>query len=108
MTLEDIADLIRANSANLHRRLQELHAESYGQLLNLQNDVTDLRGDVKGVQGGMERLGADVKDLQVDLGAVKSDVAEVRRNLDLAETVAAMRKQIARLEAEVEGLKRRA
>lgn len=87
MTLEDIADLIRANSANLNRRMEELHAQSYGQLLNLQNDVTDLRGDV---------------------ASVRSDVASVRQSLDLADTIAAMRRQIMRLEAEVEGLKRRA
>jgi len=85
MTLEDIADLIRANSAN-PRRMEELHTQADGQLLNLQNDVTDLRGDVR---------------------PMWSDVAAVRASLDLAETVAAMRKQSARLEPEVEGLKRR-
>ncbi len=80
MTLEDLADLIRANSAATGRRLEELHAESYGQLLNLQNDVTDVRGDVK----------------------------ELRRSLDLAGTVAEMKRQIEALEAEVAALKRRA
>ena len=73
MTLEDLADLIRANSANLNRRMEELHAETYGQLLNLQNDMTD-----------------------------------VRKSLDLAGTVAEMKKQIAALEAEVAALKRSA
>jgi hypothetical protein len=32
--------------ANLNRRMGALHAESCGQLLNTQNDVTDLRGDM--------------------------------------------------------------
>ncbi|MFN0113530.1 MAG: hypothetical protein ACKVPY_02515 [Paracoccaceae bacterium] len=50
MTLEDIADLIRANSANDVRRMDELHRETYGQVMNLQNDVTDIRGDVKEVR----------------------------------------------------------
>lgn len=94
MTLEDLADLIRASSANLNRRAEELHLQSHGQLLNLQNDVTDLRGDVHG--------------LQTDMAVTRADVAEVRRSIDLAETVAAMKRQIERLEAEVAGLQRRA
>ena len=70
MTLEDLADLIRANSANLNRSAQEMHAQSYGQLLNLQNDMTDLRGD-------MTTLKTDVAD-------AKTTIVEVKRNLDLA------------------------
>lgn len=46
MTLEDLADPIRSNSANLNRRMQELHVESYGKPLDVQNDLTDLRGDM--------------------------------------------------------------
>jgi hypothetical protein len=30
MTLEDLADLIRADSANINRRMEELHAETCG------------------------------------------------------------------------------
>ena len=94
MTLEGLADLIRANSANLNRSAQEMHAQSYGQLLNLQNDMTDLRGD-------MTTLKTDVAD-------AKTTIVEVKRNLDLAETVSLMRHQIDRLETEVAALKRRA
>ena len=94
MTLEDLADLIRANSANLNRSAQEMHAQSYGQLLNLQNDMTDLRGDIA--------------TLKTDVADAKTTIAEVKRNLDLAETVSQMRHQIDRLESEVAALKRRA
>ncbi len=87
MTLEDIADLIRSDSANLNRRRWELHAESCGQLLNLQNDVTDLRGD---------------------MNEAKADVAQVKRSLDLAETVTALRRQVEQRDADVAALKRRA
>lgn len=87
MTLEELADLIRANSANTNRRIGETRNETYGQLLNIRSDLTDLRGD---------------------LAEVRTDVAEVRRTLDLADTVAAMKRQIEMLEAEVAALKRRA
>lgn len=80
MTLEDLADLIRANSAITQRRNEELHAQTYAQLLNLQNDMTDVRGDVKAL----------------------------RESLDLAGTVAEMKRQIMALESEVAALKRRA
>ncbi len=80
MTLEDLADLIRANSANLNRRMEDLHNQSYGQLLNLQNDVND----------------------------VKAHVADIRRDLDLSSTVAAMQRDIIVLQAEIAILKRRA
>ncbi|MGQ0566187.1 MAG: hypothetical protein ACT4OK_14125 [Gemmobacter sp.] len=122
MALEDIADLIRANSANLNRRMEEFHVESYGQLLNLQNDVTDVRGDVKGLQGDVGVLKADVQTLKGDVGVVmadvhdvkgdvaeaKADLAHVKRSLDLAETVTMLRRQVERLEADVAALKRRA
>lgn len=87
MTLEDLADLIRANSANLNRRTEQLHAESYGQLLNLTNDMTDLRSQMAGL---------------------RADVGEVRRSLDLAGVVSDMKRQIERLEAEVAALKQSA
>ena len=73
MTLEDLADLIRANSANTNRRIDGLRTEVTGQLLNVQNDLLD-----------------------------------VKQSLDLAETVAEMRRRIDALEAEVETLRRRA
>lgn len=115
MTLEELADLIRANSANTNGRIDravenvrdvhdltdrviehfgDLHAhldrtqnETNAALMNLQNDLTDVRGDVRDV---------------------RRDLTEVRQNLDLASTVAAMRREIDTLVAEVAELKRRA
>ena len=43
MTLEDLADLIRANSANTNRRIDGLRTEVTGQLLNVQNDLLDVK-----------------------------------------------------------------
>ena len=102
----------------------ELHPPyaCYGQLLNLQNDVTDVRGDVKGLQrdigvlkadvqtlkGDVGVLMADVQDVKGDMAETKADLAEVKRSLDLAVTVATMKRQIEWLEAEVAALKRRA
>ena len=58
MTLEDLADLIRANSANTSRRMEELHNETYGKLLSME-----------------------------DMTEVKVDVSDLKRSLDLAETL---------------------
>lgn len=87
MTLEELADLIRANSANTNGRIDRIDArlgsmrdETNAALMNMQNDLTDIRGDIK----------------------------EVRQSLDLASTVAAMRREIEALAAEVAELKRRA
>jgi cob(I)alamin adenosyltransferase len=80
MTLEELADLIRANSANTNGRVDAMRNETNAALMSIQNDLTDVR----------------------------ADVAEVRRSLDLATTVAEMRKQIDTLAAEVADLKRRA
>jgi hypothetical protein len=80
MTLEELADLIRANSANTNGRIDSLRNEANAALMNIQNDLTDVRGDIK----------------------------DIRQNLDLASTVAAMRREIATLAAEVAELKRRA
>jgi chromosome segregation ATPase len=112
MTLEGLADLIRANSASTNGRIDRMvedlrgtidarHAESYGAILNIQNDLTDVRGGIKGLQG-------DVGELKTDMAEVKGEVAEVRRNLDLATTVAALRRQLDEFAAEVAELKRRA
>ncbi len=46
MTLEDLADLVLANSANTIRRIDQVRTEVTGQLLNIQNDVLDVL-DVK-------------------------------------------------------------
>jgi cob(I)alamin adenosyltransferase len=80
MTLEELADLIRANSANTNGRIESLRNETNAALMNIQNDLTDVRGDIK----------------------------DIRQNLDLASTVAAMRRDIETLAAEVAELKRRA
>jgi cob(I)alamin adenosyltransferase len=80
MTLEELADLIRANSANTNGRVDAMRNETNAALMNIQNDLT----------------------------GVRADVADARRSLDLATTVAEMRKQIDTLAAEVADLKRRA
>lgn len=101
MTLEELADLIRANSANTNGRIdrvvdhvRDLHTfldraqnETNAALLNVQNDLTDVRAD---------------------LNAVRTDVSSMRQTLDLASTITAMRHEIDDLRAEVADLKRRA
>ena len=80
MTLEELADLIRANSANTNGRIDAMRNESNAALMNIQNDLTDVR----------------------------SDVAEIRRTLDFTPLLSAMQKQIDELASEVAELKRRA
>jgi hypothetical protein len=80
MTLEELADLIRANSANTNGRIDALRNETNAALMNIQNDLTDVRRDIK----------------------------NVRQSLDLASAVATMRRQIETLAAEVAELKSRA
>jgi pyridoxal biosynthesis lyase PdxS len=94
MTLEELADLIRANSANtngridrvvdhvrdLHGYIDRTHNESNAALMNIQNDLTDVR----------------------------SGIAEIRRSIDLTPVLSTMQRQIDALSAEVAELKRRA
>jgi cob(I)alamin adenosyltransferase len=87
MTLEELADLIRANSANTNGRIDRVDArldlmrnETNAALMNLQNDMTDLR----------------------------SDVADIRKTLDMTSALSALQKQIDTLAAEVAELKRKA
>jgi hypothetical protein len=94
MTLVELADLIRANSGNTNGRIDGIDAridsmrnETNAALMNIQNDLTDVRGEIR---------------------EMKSDLGQVRSSLDLASTVAAMRRQIETLAAEVAELKRRA
>lgn len=80
MTLEDLADLIRANSATTNGRIDWLRKESNAALMNIQNDLTD----------------------------VPAGIAEVRRTLDLSSVLSKMQRQIDALAAEVAELKRTA
>ena len=80
MTLEELADLIRANSANTNGRIDAMRGEVNAALMNIQNDLTDVRGGI----------------------------AEVRRNLDLTPVLSTMQRQIDALSAEVAELKRKA
>lgn len=80
MTLEELADLIRANSANTNGRIDGLRHESSAALIGIQNDLT----------------------------GVRSDIAEIWRSLDLTPVLSTMQRQIDALTAEVEELKRRA
>jgi chromosome segregation ATPase len=122
MTLEELADLIRANSANTNGRIdgiaervhrvvdhvRDLHSyidraqnETNAALMNIQNDFTDVRGEIKAI-------GTDAAEMRRDMSTLKSDVAEVKQTLDLVATVAAMRREIDTLAAEIAELKRRA
>ena len=65
MTLEELADLIRAVSANTNGRVDAMRNESNTALMNIQNDLTDVR----------------------------SDIAEIRRTLDFTPLLSAMQKQ---------------
>ena len=80
MTLEELADLIRANSANTNGRIDGLRNESNAALMNIQSDLTDVR----------------------------SALTDVRRSLDLTPVLSTMQRQIDALTAEVAELKRRA
>lgn len=87
MTLEELADLIRANSGNTNGRIDAMRNETNAALMNVQNDLTDVRGEIK---------------------EIRSDLGQVKHSLDLASTVAAMRREIDTLTSEGEELKRRA
>ncbi len=80
MTNEELADLIRAVSANTNGRVDAMRNESYAALMTIQNDLTDVR----------------------------ADIASIRRTLDLSPVLTTMQKQIDALSAEVAELKRRA
>ena len=80
MTLEELADLIRANSTNTNARIDGLRNEANAALMHIQNDLTDVR----------------------------AEIAQVRRSLDLTPVLSTMQRQIDALSAEVAELKRRA
>jgi peptidoglycan hydrolase CwlO-like protein len=107
-TLEELADLIRANSANTNGRIDSLRNETNATLMNIQNDFTDVRGEIKELRSDADETRRGLTELKHDVGELKRDVAEVKRNLDLTSTVVAMRKELDVLSAEVAELKRRA
>jgi septation ring formation regulator EzrA len=88
MTLEELADLIRINSANtngridrvvdhvrdLHSYIDRSHNETNATLMNIQSDFPDVRGEIKDLR-------SDMAEARRDIGGVKRDLAEVRRNL---------------------------
>ena len=114
MTLEELADLIRANRANTNGRIdrvvdhvRDLHGymdmsrkETYATLLSIQT-LTDVRGEIKDMR-------TDGENPRRDVAEVKSNVAEIRQSLALVSTVAAMRREIDRLSVEIAELKQRA
>jgi hypothetical protein len=82
MTLEGLADLIRANSANTNghivsvdERIDSLRSETTAASMNIQNDLTDVRSETKDMR-------EEAAGLRREVGEVRSDVAEVRRSLD--------------------------
>lgn len=87
MTLEELADLIRANSANTNGRIDRLD-ERVGSL-----------------DGRMDSLR---NEINAQLMNIQNDLTDVRRSLDLIPTVSNLQKQIDSLAAEVAELRRRA
>jgi hypothetical protein len=108
MTLEELADLIRANSANTNGRI-------YGVVKHVDDlhALTDcVVGHVGDLQAHSDRTqnetNAALMNIQNDLTDVRGEIREVRQSLDLVSTVAAMRREIETGTAEVAELKRRA
>jgi hypothetical protein len=118
MTLEELADLIRANSANTNGRIdgvigridglvehvRDLHRgqnETYSALMTIQNDFTDVRGDIKGLR-------QDMTETKVRVAGIEREIGGMRQSFDLASTVVALRKEVDALAAEVAELRRRA
>lgn len=70
MTLEELADLIRANSANTNGRIEALRNDTNAQLMGIQNDLTDVRRSldliptVSNLQKQIDSLAAEVADLK--------------------------------------------
>jgi cob(I)alamin adenosyltransferase len=114
MTLEELADLIRANSANTDGRIDRVA----GDLRDVAGHVQDVVGHVRELRTFIDRrqneTNAALMNVQNDLTdvrgdkALKTDVSSVRQTLDLASTITAMRREIDDLRAEVADLKRRA
>ncbi len=63
MTVEELADLIRANSANTNGRIDSMRNETNAQLMNIQNDLTDVKGDLTDVKRSLD-LVETVSNLQ--------------------------------------------
>lgn len=71
MTLEELADLIGANSANTNGRIDSLRHETDAQSMNIQNDLTD-------VKHGLDLI-PTVSNLQKQIDSLAAEVAELRR-----------------------------
>jgi hypothetical protein len=107
MTLEDLADLIRANSANTNGRIDGV--ENVRDLHALTEHVVEHVGDLHAhLDRAQNETNAALMNIQIDLTDVRGEIKEIRQTLDLASTVAAMRRDIETLAAEVAELKRRA
>jgi hypothetical protein len=72
MTLEEFPDLIRANSADTNGRVDTLRNEMNAMLMNIQNDFTDVRGEIK--------------ELRSDAGETKRDLPVLRAKLATSST----------------------
>ena len=72
----------------------------FSALTNVQNDFTDVRGDIRSLR-------QDAADTKGELAGVRRDHGEARRSLDLASTVVALRKEVDALTAEAAELRRR-
>ena len=112
MTLEDLADLIRTNSGNTNRRVDELRdvlVERTGALGARIDGVNDrIDGVNERIDSTNERIDAHRNETNAQYMTLHSNIEDIRGAMGIAETVVEMRKRIEALEAEVERLKRSA
>ena len=113
MSLEDLADLIRANSPDTNLRIDELRDDMVERIgeTNRRIDALPAMSDehVDRVMGRIgETLREDRNDTDAKLMTMQNDMTEIRHALSVADTVVEMRKRIEALEAEVARLGRSA
>ena len=71
MTLEDLADLVRVTSNKTNARIDAVHAETYGSLMNLQSDILDIRQRLD--------MAGTVAAMQDRIAALEDEVARLKR-----------------------------
>lgn len=95
MTLEDLADLIRANGANTNLRVDGLRGVMIERTGALIERITELAEDTH------RRIDEHRNETNAQYMALHSNIEEIRHALSVANTVVEMRKRIEALEAEV-------
>ncbi len=105
MTLDELADLIRANTNGRIDGVVENLRDLHGLVQGVTGHVSDLHGFFDRAQNDTNAVQMNIKNV---LTEVRSEVAAVRRSLDVAPALSTMQRQIDALTAEVAELKRRA